>query len=474
MAVRDERRPRQPRTRSIVDNRAMADTSRYDRAARQLKVASQALDEGRLGPVRRLVNTLTPAEIGNLLESLPIERRLMVWGLVDPEDDGEVLVHVGDDVRESLIRDMDTEELVAAAETLDVDDLAELMEDLPDHIVDEVLRSMDREERDRLEQVMSYPEDTAGRLLNPEVVTVRTDVNVDVVLRYLRMRGALPRDTNHVYVVNRRHQYLGRIPLATLVTAEPDSSINELIDDTAPTIPVTMPVEDVSKTFADHDLISAPVVDDNNVLLGRITIDDVVDVIRDQAAHEVMSMAGLDEDEDLFAPVPRAARRRTIWLGVNLVTAFAAAFVIGRFEATLEEVVALAVLMPIVASMGGNAGLQALTLTVRGLALGQVGAGNARALLLKEMLVGLFNGVLWAFVVAGVSFAWFRDPKIALVIGAALMINLLVAAFAGVMIPLTMKRMRIDPALAGGVAVTAVTDAIGFFAFLGLGSVFLL
>jgi magnesium transporter len=452
----------------------MPDPTRYDRAARQLKLAAQALDEGRLGPVRRLVNTLTPAEVGNLLESLPVEQRLIVWGLVDPEDDGEVLVEVNEEVRESLIQDMDAEELVAAAETLDVDDLAELMEDLPDHLVEQVLKSMDREERERVEQVLSYDEDTAGRLLNPEVVTVRTDVNVDVVLRYLRMRGELPKNTNHIYVVNRRHQYLGRIPLGTLVTTDPDRSISELIDDSVPTILVSMPEAEVSKIFADHDLISAPVVDDNNVLLGRITIDDVVDVIRDQAAHEVLSMAGLDEDEDLFAPVRRAARRRAIWLGVNLVTAFTAAFVIGRFEATLDKVVALAVLMPIVASMGGNAGLQALTLTVRGLALGQVGGGNAGALLLKEFLVGLLNGLLWSLIVAGVAWAWFRDQRIALVIGAALMINLCVAALAGVLIPITLKRMRIDPALAGGVALTTITDVVGFFAFLGLGTLLLL
>jgi magnesium transporter len=452
----------------------MPDPTRYDRAARQLKLAAQALDEGRLGPVRRLVNTLTPAEVGNLLESLPVEQRLIVWGLVDPEDDGEVLVEVNEEVRESLIQDMDAEELVAAAETLDVDDLAELMEDLPDHLVEQVLKSMDREERERVEQVLSYDEDTAGRLLNPEVVTVRTDVAVDVVLRYLRMRGELPKNTNHIYVVNRRHQYLGRIPLGTLVTTDPDRPISELIDDSVPTILVSMPEAEVSKIFADHDLISAPVVDDNNVLLGRITIDDVVDVIRDQAAHEVLSMAGLDEDEDLFAPVRRAARRRAIWLGVNLVTAFTAAFVIGRFEATLDKVVALAVLMPIVASMGGNAGLQALTLTVRGLALGQVGGGNAGALLLKEFLVGLLNGLLWSLIVAGVAWAWFRDQRIALVIGAALMINLCVAALAGVLIPITLKRMRIDPALAGGVALTTITDVVGFFAFLGLGTLLLL
>ncbi len=452
----------------------MAEPNRYDNAARQLKLLSQALDSGRLGPVRRLVNTLSPAEIGDLLESLPLNQRLVVWGLVDAEDDGEVLVHVDDEVRASLISDMDTQELVAAADTLDIDDLADLVEDLPGHLVDEVLRSMDRENRDRLEQVLSYPEYTAGRLMNPELVTVRADVTVDVVLRYLRMRAELPSNTNHVYVVSRRHQYLGRITLATLVTSDPDALINELMDTTVAPIPVDASDQDVAKEFADHDLISAPVVDDNNVLLGRITVDDVVDVIREEAEDTVRNMAGLSENEDLFSPVRRSARSRAIWLGINLATAFLASWVIGNFEDTLEQVVALAVLMPIVASMGGVAGTQTLTLIVRGIALGQVAGGNVQRLLNKELLVAALNGMLWALVVGVVAAAWFADPMIGVVIAAAMAINLMAAALAGVMIPILLKRMHIDPALAGGVVVTTVTDCVGFLAFLSLGTWLLL
>jgi magnesium transporter len=452
----------------------MAETTRYDQAARQMKLLSQALDSGRLGPVRRLVNSLTPAEIGDLLESLPLNQRLMVWGLVDPEDDGEVLVHVGDEVRESLIRDMDPEELVAAADTLDIDDLADLMEDLPAHLVDEVLKSMDRENRERLEQVLSYEEDTAGRLMNPDLVTVRADVTVDVVLRYLRMRGELPTNTNHVYVVSRRHQYLGRVSLATLVTSDPESLISELIDTSVEPIRADTSSHDVAKHFADHDLISAPVVDDNNVLLGRITVDDVVDVIRDEAEEAVKSMAGLSADEELFTPARRAVRRRAIWLGVNLLTAFVAASVIGQFEAALEEIVALAVLMPIVASMGGNAGLQAMTLTVRGLALGQLVGGNIRVLLSKELLVGLMNGALWALVVASAAYLWFGNPLISAAIGGAMVINLFFAALAGVLVPVLLQRMQVDPAIAGSIVVTTVTDVMGFFSFLGLGTFLLL
>ncbi|MGH8106450.1 MAG: magnesium transporter, partial [Arenimonas sp.] len=361
----------------------MAEAIRHDKTARQLRLLSDALDTGRLGPVRRLVNSLSPAEIGNLLESLPATKRGVVWGLVDPEDDGEVLVHVGEDVRESLLADMDPDEIVAAAETLDLDDLAELIEDLPDTVIDEVLKSMDRENRERLEQALSYPYDSAGRLMNPDVITVRTDVTVDVVLRYLRLRGEIPEHTDYLFVVSRRHQYLGRVAVSALLTHDPLTPINELIDDEQPAIPVNTDANEVASQFSDYDWITAPVVDENNILLGRITIDDVVDIIREQAEHPALSAAGLDEDEDLFSPVKRAFRRRLIWLSVNLCTAFVASSVVGRFAGTIEQIVALAVLMPIVAGMGGNAGTQVLALMIRGLALGQIGAANVGVLIRK-------------------------------------------------------------------------------------------
>lgn len=452
----------------------MAEAVRHDKTARQLRLLSDAVDSGRLGPVRRLVNTLSPAEIGNLLESLPPNKRMVVWGLVDAGDDGEVLVHVGDEVRESLIADMDPDEIVAAVEDLDIDDLADLVEDLPDTVIDEVLKSMDRENRERLEQVLSYEEDTAGRLMNPDVVTVRADTTVDVVLRYLRLRGELPEHTDHLYVVNRRYQLMGWVALQDLVTHEPGSAINKLIDDELTAIHVNDSADAVARQFSDHDWVSAPVVDDGNVLLGRITIDDVVDIIREQAEHQALGAAGLDEDEDLFAPVARAARRRAVWLGINLATAFLASWVIGRFEGTLQQIVALAVLMPIVASMGGVAGTQTLTLMVRGLALGQVGRGNLRAVLRKEVLVGLLNGIVWAVVVGVVAGLWFSDPLLGLVIAAAMAINLVVAALSGVLVPLTLKRMAVDPALAGGVVLTTLTDVIGFLSFLGLATLILL
>ncbi len=452
----------------------MAEAVRHDKTARQLRLLSDALDSGRLGPVRRLVNTLSPAEIGNLLESLPPGKRTIVWGLVDPEDDGEVLVHVGDEVRESLLAEMDPDEIIAAVEDLDIDDLADLVEDLPDTVIDEVLKAMDRENRERLEQVLSYPEDTAGRLMNPDVVTVRADTTVDVVLRYLRLRGELPDHTDHLYVVSRRHQFLGRIALQALLTHEANTPINQLLDDEQPAIDVEESASDVARQFSDHDWISAPVVDDNNILLGRITIDDVVDIIREQAEHQALSAAGLDEDDDMFSPVPRAFRRRLLWLSINLGTAFLAASVVGRFEASIEKLAALAVLMPIVAGMGGNAGTQVLALMVRGLALGQVGASNVRTLLWKELRVAAMNGIALGLVLGVVVWLWFRDPALSLVIGSALTINLLFAATAGVLVPLTLKRMGFDPALAGGVILTTVTDTMGFLAFLGLATVILL
>ncbi|HEY4581454.1 MAG TPA: magnesium transporter [Lysobacter sp.] len=452
----------------------MAEAVRHDKTARQLRLLSDALDSGRLGPVRRHVNTLSPAEIGNLLESLPPGKREVVWGLVDPEDDGEVLLHVGDEVRESLLADMDPDEIVAAVEDLDIDDLADLVEDLPDTVIDEVLKSMDRENRERLEQALSYPEDTAGRLMNPDVVTVRADTTLEVVLRYLRLRGELPDHTDRLYVVSRRHQYLGRISISDLLTQDPSTPINRLVDDEQAAIYVGETASEVARKFSDYDWISAPVVDENNILLGRITIDDVVDIIRDQAEHQALSAAGLDEDEDLFSPVPRAMRRRLIWLSINLATAFLAASVVGQFEGTISQLVALAALMPIVAGMGGNAGTQVLALMVRGLALGQVSASNLRVLLWKEIRVALLNGLALGAMLALVVLLWFKMPGLALVIAVALTLNLLFAASAGVLVPITLRRLGFDPALASSIFLTTVTDVMGFFTFLGLATLFLL
>ncbi|GAB6196510.1 magnesium transporter [Lysobacter xanthus] len=452
----------------------MAESVRHEKTARQLRLLSDALDSGRLGPVRRLVNTLSPAEIGNLLESLPPAKRTVVWGLVDAEDDGEVLVHVGDEVREGLLAEMDPDEIVAAVEDLDIDDLADLVDDLPDAVIEQVLLSMDRENRERLEQALSYPEDTAGRLMNPDVVTVRADTTLEVVLRYLRLRGELPDHTDHLYVVSRRHQYLGRIAIADLLTQDPSTPINRLVDDEQPAIGVAETATEVARRFSDYDWISAPVVDEANILLGRITIDDVVDIIREQAEHQALSAAGLDEDEDLFSPVPRATRRRLMWLTINLATAFLASYVVGQFEGTISAIVQLAVLMPIVAGMGGNAGTQVLALMVRGLALGQVSFSNYLALLWKECKVAILTGLGLGLMLATVVQLRYGNWGLTAVIASALLINQLAAATAGVLIPLTIRRFGFDPALASGIFLTTVTDVMGFFTFLGLATLFLL
>ena len=452
----------------------MSESERYDRKTRQLRLLSEALASGRLAPVKRMLDTLTPGEIARVLESLPPAKRSVVWGLVDPDDDGEVLVHVADEVRDGLLAEMDSEELRSALTTLDVDDLADLVDDLPSQLTEELLRGMDREHRDRLEQVLSYPEDSAGRLMNTDVVTVRADVAVDVVLRFLRMRGELPEHTDHLFVVNRNGRYIGRVALTLLLTSDAERTIAEIVDDSRPALNATASLDAVAEEFENHRYVSAPVIDADNRLVGRITVDDVIDLVRDRAEHDLMSMAGLTEEEDMFAPVAAASRRRAIWLGINLLTAFLAAAVIGKFEATLEQIVALAVLMPVVASMGGVAGTQTLTLIVRGLALGQVSWDNARDLLKREIAIGGLNGLLWAVVIALVAWAWFGDWRIALVIGAAIVINLLAAALSGVLIPLLLKRFAVDPALAGGVVLTTVTDVVGFLAFLGLGTLFLL
>ena len=440
----------------------------------RLEILSQALASGAAGKVRRLVHNLHPAEIGDLLESLPQGPRVILWELVDADDRGEVLLHVNDEVRAGLIKEMEPGELVAMTEGLDTDDLADLLADLPGAVIHEVLRVMDLQNRHRLEAVLSYPEDTAGGMMNVDTVTVRADVSLDVVLRYLRLRGNIPDLTDSLMVVNRYDKYLGLLPLTTLLTSDPDKTVAEVMDREIEGIRADLPDVEVAKIFQDRDLISAPVVDSNGKLLGRITIDDVVDVIRDEADHSLMSMAGLDEEDDIFAPVITSATRRGVWLGINLITAFLASWVIGLFEGTLEKVVALAVLMPIVASMGGIAGSQTLTLVIRGMALGKIGKSNARWLMLKELAVGTLNGVLWAVIVAAIAMAWFQSTDIGLIIGAAIVINLVCAAVAGFSIPIVLQRFGIDPALAGSVLLTTVTDVIGFMAFLGLGTLFLL
>jgi len=452
----------------------MAEPAPDRQADDHLEALAEALRAGTLKQARGIVSALHPAEIAHLLESLPPSQRRIVWEMVDQDDYGEVLLHVGDEVRAGLIDAMDHEALLSATEGLDVDDLADLLQDLPDAVARQALAGMDQQYRQRLEAVLSYAQDTAGGLMNTDTVTVRANVSLDVVLRYLRMKSDLPELIDSLIVVNRYDRYLGILPLSAVVTRDPAMTVADVMNYSVEGISAQTSTAQVAKIFEDRDLVSAPVVDDHGKLLGRITIDDVVDVIREQAEHSVMSMAGLTEEEDIFAPVMPSVRRRALWLGVNLITAFLAASVVGQFQGTIEKVVALAVLMPIVASMGGIAGNQILALVIRGLALGQISKRNARFLATKELAVGACNGVIFAVLVGVVAMAWFGDWRIGALIATAMIINLLCAAMAGVGIPLLLRRFGIDPALAATVIVTTVTDVMGFFAFLGLATLVLL
>jgi magnesium transporter len=439
----------------------------------RLSALRGALEQGTMRHGQRMINSLHPAEIASLIESLPPAKREIVWEFVDPELEGDVLIELNEEVRAELISGMDAEDLIAATEGMEVDDLADLIGDLPETLNERMLRSMDAQDRERVSAVLAFEEDSAGGLMNLDTVTVRPDVTVEVVLRYLRMRGELPDRTDRLFVVNRHDKYLGGLDITRLLTEDPEATVGEAMDSTVEGIAPETPAREVAKLFEDRDLVSAAVVGQDGRLLGRITIDDVVDVIREEAEHSVLSMAGLDEDEDMFASVRTSARRRSVWLAANLATAFLAANVVGLFEATIEKVVALAVLMPIVASMGGIAGSQTLVLIIRGLALGHVEHTNARWLLIREIAVGLLNGLVLSSLVGLAAGFWFRQWTIGVIIFAALMINLFAAALAGVGVPLILKRLGIDPAIAGGVVLTTVTDVVGFASLLGLGTLFL-
>jgi magnesium transporter len=452
----------------------MTDVIEQDKDTDRLQALRDALQGDHLSRAQELINDMYPAEIAVLLESLPGPERITAWELVSPEMDGEVLTYVNDEVRATLIREMESHELVAATEGLDTDDLADLLAEMPDDVIQQILNTMDAQHRQRLEAVLSYPEDTAGGLMNVDTITVREDITLDVVLRYLRWHGEIPETTDNLMVVDREGKYLGLLSLTDLLTRNPNLSVAEVMIRDVEGIRAATPVNEVATLFEHRDLISAPVVNDDGKLLGRITIDDVVDVIRDEADHSVLSMAGLSEEEDLFAPAVTTIRRRAVWLGINLVTALLASSVIDLFNATIEQLVALAVLMPIVASMGGIAGSQTLTLVIRGMAQGRVGSSNARRLLNKELAVGLLNGALWAIIIAATAMLWFQNSGIGFIIGAAIIINLAAAAVTGATLPHLLRRLGIDPALAGPVILTTVTDVMGFFSFLGLATLFLI
>jgi len=412
-----------------------------------------------------------PSEIADILESLPQNQRQALWEKVEQK---EILPYLSDSVRSELMQDMAPVQIATAAESMQTDDAVDLLQDLPDERIEKVLEAMEMQHYQRLRQVLFYPENTAGGLMNTDLLVVRTEMTLKMVLRYLRRIKKLPEQTDVLFAVDCKNCYRGVLAITDLVTHSPKKTVEQVMSSEIQAIEAQLSDHEVARLFEQRDLVSAPVVDEEGILVGRITVDDVVDVIRAEADHNLMSTAGLDKDEDMFAPILITTRERALWLGVNLGTAFLAAYVIGLFEATIEKMVALAVLMPVVASMGGIAGSQTLTIVIRGMALGQITETNTPFLLKKELAVSLLNGILWAIVVAAIAILWFSSLKLGFIIGSALIINLFCAALAGVLIPIILQRLSIDPALASGVTLTTITDIIGFGTLLGLATLLLI
>ncbi|AEF04440.1 magnesium transporter [Alteromonas sp. KS69] len=440
----------------------------------QLRALNGALNNGQFVSVRKLLLELPPSDVAHILESSPSRTRDELWELIDGDFHGDILEELSDDVRNGIITKMLPANVVDALEEMDTDDLAVTLSSLPEPVLQDILDSMDAQDRVRAEQALSYGEETAGFIMNTDTITLRPDVTIDVVLRYIRLKGELPENTDTFYVVNRTDNLVGIVPVTRLLTAETEAKVSDVMDEESEAIPVHMPDDEVASLFERYNWLSAPVVDEKHRLVGRITIDDVVDIIREDAEHSMMSMAGLDDDEDTFAPVLQSTKRRSVWLAVNLVTALMAAMVSDLFEATLSQLAVLAILNTIVPSMGGVAGNQTLTLVIRGMALGHVNANNSRWLISKEISIGFLNGAIWAILIASVIALWKQDYMLGIIIAFAMLVNMIAAAMAGATLPLIMKRLKIDPALAGSVILTTITDVVGIFAFLGTATLFLM
>ena len=433
------------------------------------------LERDQITSIQQTLTSLHPSEIARLLESLTPGKRKIIWQLVDQDDEGDVLKELVEDVRQNLIGEMDATELIAATQDMELDDLADLLVDLPETVTEQVITALDRQDQIRLESVMSYDEDTAGGLTNPRIISVRRGITIEVLMRYLKRLNKLPEHTNYIYIVNRNDEYLGALKLVDLFLEDKNKPIETIMDESVKAMLADEDVKQVAMDFQNLDLISMPVIDEKNRLLGQITVDDVVDVIQDQVNSEIFNMAGLDDEDDIFAPVILSTKRRAVWLGMNLITAFVVAGAIGLFQEILQQIVILAVLMPIVASMGGVAGNQTLILVIRGIAMGKIQRSNARKLLVKESSVALLNGFTWSIVVSVLAVVLFQTTwEIGLIVGAAMLLNIFASAIAGVAIPFLLKKMGIDPALAGGVLMITLTDVLGFVTFLGLATLFLL
>ena len=424
--------------------------------------------------LKKLLDDLHPADIADILESLPIEQRSIIWELVRSENDGDILVEVSDAVRQTLIAKMDSSEILAAAEQLDTDEIADIAPDLPENVFQDLLDSLDAQNRERLESILSYPEDTVGALMDHEVITVRDDISLEVALRYLRKLGSLPNHTDKLFVVDCSGSLKGILPLKKIVVNEADLKIKDVMVDDIVTFDPNDTADDAADAFERYDLVTAPVIDENKKIIGRLSVDAVVDHIREAAEYEKLSMAGLKEDEDIFSSIWKSVKNRWAWLAINLITAIIASRVIGVFEGSIEKVVALAALMPIVAGIGGNSGNQTITMIVRGLALGVINNNNLQRLLYKEIGVAFLNGILWGGVLGFFAYMLYNNAMLGFVMMAAMLLNLLLSALMGVLIPMIMTRFGKDPAVGSSVLITAMTDSGGFFIFLGLATLVLL
>ena len=438
------------------------------------KLIKNLVQKQNLSALGKLLNSLHSADIAFILESLPLDDRLIVWDLVRADRDGEILLEVSDSVRQTLIADMDSTELLAAAEQLDTDEIADIASDLPEDVLQDLLQSLDSNNRERLESALSYPEDHVGALMDFDIVTIRDDISLEVALRYLRKIKKLPELTDKLFVINRSQKILGVLSLKKIVVNEPELIVRDVMAEDTVLFKDSDDAAEAAKAFERYDLVTAPVVNDQNKLVGRITVDAVMDYIREETDNSALSMVGLREGEDIFSSTWKSVRNRWAWLAINLITALIASRVIGVFEGSIEKVVALAALMPIVAGVGGNSGNQTTTMIVRAIALGQVSGTHLRQLLFKEISVAILNGILWGGVLGLIAYYLYENSSLALVMTTAMTLNLILAAIMGVMIPFALSKSGRDPAVGSSVLITAMTDSGGFFIFLGLATLILI
>jgi len=428
--------------------------------------------EPSLNQIKRMVSNMNPSEIAHSLESLPPQERKLLWSMIETHEEGEIISELNDEIQKELIAEISPEELIEIIADLELDEIVDILQTLPERTAENILAGMSQTDRKRIQEALVYPEDSAGGLMNTDIISVRPKHNLEVVMRYLRAQKELPQNTDQIFVVSRENVYLGSLPVSSLLVSDPTLNVRELMETETKPLQVEWSDKDVSRLFEQNDWVSAPVVDENTKLIGRITIDDVIDVIIEDADQNILGMAGIAEDT--FAAPARAARSRILWLSINLMTAFIAAMTINLFKETIDQIVYLAILMPIVASMGGVAATQTLTIMIRGLTLQQINFNNLNWLFKREVAVSIVNGILLSILVGGITYLWFKEIIISILISAAMIINLISSAIAGIFIPIILRKFNQDPAIAGSVVVTTITDVIGFFSFLGLATIFLI